>query len=227
MCWNTLKPIFELHYFNLAFGRLFKWKASQYEINTRPLKAVEQAMSKVSGPHNVHACVVAEIISVATKFIMAGSFEFFSAWEFLWCFCRQSCRKQRWERHISSKMNFSELFKQTNQLSRFSPNGKYMVSLWCPVSANLAFELAFDWIMPMLQNVYNFCIFLQGNCVQYRLLIRDVKTLQILQLYTCLDVVQCIEVFAIDSFHLSLIVDMYQDSSWLYSVCYKVPYFLE
>ena len=25
------------------------------------------------------------------------------------------------------KMNFSELFKQTNQLSKFSPNGKYMV----------------------------------------------------------------------------------------------------
>jgi len=25
-------------------------------------------------------------------------------------------------------MNFSELFKQTNQLSRFSPNGKYLVS---------------------------------------------------------------------------------------------------
>ena len=49
--------------------------------------------------------------------------------------------------------------------------------------------------------------------MQYRLLIRDVKTLQILQLYTCLDVVQCIEVFAIDSLHLSLIVDMYQDSS--------------
>ncbi|KAK2557757.1 WD repeat-containing protein WRAP73 [Acropora cervicornis] len=55
-------------------------------------------------------------------------------------------------------MNFSELFKQTNQLSRFSPNGKYI-----------------------------------ANCVQYRLLVRDVKSLQILQLYTCLDVVQCIE----------------------------------
>lgn len=55
-------------------------------------------------------------------------------------------------------MNFSELFKQTNQLSRFSPNGKYL-----------------------------------GSCVQYRLLVRDVKTLQILQLYTCLDVVQHVE----------------------------------
>lgn len=35
---------------------------------------------------------------------------------------------------LQPKMNFSELFKQTNQLSKFSPNGKYMVILWSLVS---------------------------------------------------------------------------------------------
>ncbi|KAM4871817.1 WD repeat-containing protein WRAP73 [Thomomys bottae] len=55
-------------------------------------------------------------------------------------------------------MNFSEVFKLSNLLCSFSPNGKYLAS-----------------------------------CVQYRLVIRDVSTLQILQLYTCLDQVQHIE----------------------------------
>ncbi|EDO38446.1 predicted protein [Nematostella vectensis] len=55
-------------------------------------------------------------------------------------------------------MNFSELFKQSGQLCKLSPNGKFM-----------------------------------ATCVQYRLIIRDVKTLQILQLYTCLDNIQFIE----------------------------------
>ncbi|XP_010873982.1 WD repeat-containing protein WRAP73 [Esox lucius] len=49
-------------------------------------------------------------------------------------------------------MNFSEVFKQSNQLCKVSPDGKYL-----------------------------------ATCVQYRLVVRDVKTLQILQLYTCLD----------------------------------------
>ncbi|KAG9481956.1 hypothetical protein GDO78_010932 [Eleutherodactylus coqui] len=55
----------------------------------------------------------------------------------------------------ASIMNFSEVFKLSNQLCKFSPNGKYLAS-----------------------------------CVQYRLVIRDVNTLQILQLYTCLDQIQ-------------------------------------
>ncbi|KAL2103361.1 hypothetical protein ACEWY4_000229 [Coilia grayii] len=55
-------------------------------------------------------------------------------------------------------MNFSEVFKHTNQQCRVSPNGKYL-----------------------------------ATCVQYRLVIRDVNTLQILQLYTCLDQVDHIE----------------------------------
>ncbi|XP_010773186.1 WD repeat-containing protein WRAP73 [Notothenia coriiceps] len=49
-------------------------------------------------------------------------------------------------------MNFSEVFKQSNQLCKVSPDGK--------------------------------CL---ATCVQYRLVVRDVGTLQILQLYTCLD----------------------------------------
>ncbi|XP_029411706.1 WD repeat-containing protein WRAP73 isoform X3 [Nannospalax galili] len=55
-------------------------------------------------------------------------------------------------------MNFSEAFKLSGLLCRFSPDGRYLAS-----------------------------------CVQYRLVVRDVKTLQILQLYTCLDQIQHIE----------------------------------
>uniref|UniRef100_A0A3B4D6Z7 Anaphase-promoting complex subunit 4 WD40 domain-containing protein n=1 Tax=Pygocentrus nattereri TaxID=42514 RepID=A0A3B4D6Z7_PYGNA len=55
-------------------------------------------------------------------------------------------------------MNFSEVFKQSNQLCKVSPDGKYL-----------------------------------ATCVQYRLVVRDVNTLQILQLYTCLDQVAHME----------------------------------
>ncbi|XP_038677953.1 WD repeat-containing protein WRAP73 isoform X2 [Scyliorhinus canicula] len=55
-------------------------------------------------------------------------------------------------------MNFSELFKQSNQLCRLSPDGRY-----------------------------------SAVCVQYRLVIRDVHTLQVLHLYTCLDQIQYVE----------------------------------
>uniref|UniRef100_A0A480YP45 WD repeat-containing protein WRAP73 n=1 Tax=Sus scrofa TaxID=9823 RepID=A0A480YP45_PIG len=55
-------------------------------------------------------------------------------------------------------MNFSEVFKLSNLLCKFSPDGKYLAS-----------------------------------CVQYRLVVRDASTLQILQLYTCLDQIQHIE----------------------------------
>ncbi|XP_014667868.1 PREDICTED: WD repeat-containing protein WRAP73-like isoform X2 [Priapulus caudatus] len=54
-------------------------------------------------------------------------------------------------------MNFSELFKQSNHLCGFSPNGKYLAS-----------------------------------AVQFRLVVRDVKSLQILQLFTCADTIQYI-----------------------------------
>ncbi|XP_068014281.1 WD repeat-containing protein WRAP73 isoform X2 [Melanerpes formicivorus] len=55
-------------------------------------------------------------------------------------------------------MNFSELFKLSGLLGRFSPDGKCLAS-----------------------------------CVQYRLLVRDASSLQLLQLYTCLDQIQHIE----------------------------------
>ncbi|XP_058498306.1 WD repeat-containing protein WRAP73 [Solea solea] len=55
-------------------------------------------------------------------------------------------------------MNFSDVFKQSNQLCKVSPDGKYL-----------------------------------ATCVQYRLVVRDVSTLQILQLYTCLDQVSHME----------------------------------
>lgn len=55
-------------------------------------------------------------------------------------------------------MNFSELFKHSNQLCRLSPDGK--------------------------------CL---ATCVQYRLVVRDVNTLQILHLFTCLDQIQQVE----------------------------------
>uniref|UniRef100_A0A8D0BQ76 WD repeat containing, antisense to TP73 n=1 Tax=Salvator merianae TaxID=96440 RepID=A0A8D0BQ76_SALMN len=55
-------------------------------------------------------------------------------------------------------MNFSEMFKHSSQLCRFSPDGKCLAS-----------------------------------GVQYRLMVRDANTLQILQLFTCLDQIQHIE----------------------------------
>uniref|UniRef100_A0A8C8YJ96 WD repeat containing, antisense to TP73 n=1 Tax=Prolemur simus TaxID=1328070 RepID=A0A8C8YJ96_PROSS len=55
-------------------------------------------------------------------------------------------------------MNFSEVFRLSGLLCRFSPDGKYLAS-----------------------------------CVQYRLVVRDANSLQILQLYTCLDQIQHVE----------------------------------
>ncbi|XP_032903692.1 WD repeat-containing protein WRAP73 isoform X2 [Amblyraja radiata] len=69
-------------------------------------------------------------------------------------------------------MNFSELFKQSNQLCRLSPDGRY-----------------------------------SAVCVQYRLVIRDVRTLQVLHLYTCLDQIQYVE-WSADS--LFLLCAMYK-----------------
>uniref|UniRef100_A0A8C1V1C5 WD repeat containing, antisense to TP73 n=1 Tax=Cyprinus carpio TaxID=7962 RepID=A0A8C1V1C5_CYPCA len=55
-------------------------------------------------------------------------------------------------------MNFSEVFKQSNQLCKVSPDGKYL-----------------------------------ATCVQYRLVVRDFNSLQIVHLYTCLDPVMHME----------------------------------
>nr|CAB3267764.1 WD repeat-containing protein WRAP73 [Phallusia mammillata] len=55
-------------------------------------------------------------------------------------------------------MNFSELFKQSQGLCKFSPDGQYLV-----------------------------------NCVSYKVIIRDVETLQIIRLYTCVDAIQAVD----------------------------------
>jgi hypothetical protein len=57
-------------------------------------------------------------------------------------------------------MNFSDLFKQTNLLCEFSPNGKYL-----------------------------------ANVSQFRVVIRDINSLEIANLFTCLDTINYIEVF--------------------------------
>lgn len=55
-------------------------------------------------------------------------------------------------------MNFSDAFKQTSQICRFSPDGVYL-----------------------------------ANAVQYRLIVRQVNTLQISRLFTCLDAIQHVQ----------------------------------
>jgi WD40 repeat protein len=55
-------------------------------------------------------------------------------------------------------MNFSDLFKQTNQICEFSPNGKYVASV-----------------------------------VQFRLIIRDLNSLDVLHIFSCLDTITYIE----------------------------------
>ena len=63
-------------------------------------------------------------------------------------------------------MNFSDLFQHSNQLCKFSPNGRHVCS-----------------------------------CSQCRVVVRDIATLQIVAIFTCLDPVQYIE-WASDSVHL-------------------------
>ncbi len=61
-------------------------------------------------------------------------------------------------------------------------------------------KVKFNWKLSLLPGTHlGPSIFLQANAVQYRLIVRDVKTLQILQLYTCLDAIQYIEVNIQDS----------------------------
>ena len=63
-------------------------------------------------------------------------------------------------------MNFSELFQQSNQLCKFSPNGRHVCS-----------------------------------CSQCRVVVRDVATLQMIAVFTCVDPVQYVE-WASDSVHV-------------------------
>lgn len=62
-----------------------------------------------------------------------------------------------------------------------------------------------------------FPMILQASCVQYRVVVRDVRTLQILQLYTCLDQVQHME-WSADS--LFILCAMYKRGLVQVSVCH-------
>ncbi len=67
----------------------------------------------------------------------------------------------------------------------------------------------------MYRGVQQTSVDFQANAVQYRLIVRDVKTLQILQLYTCLDAIQHIEVTAaVTCFSLQP-----ADSLWIRAEC--------
>lgn len=104
------------------------------EINTR-LLLVRRKHNIYSQRMRWSSCVVMTILqawlpSLLLWRVMAGSFEFLDC-IVVGYFVIYSPRRMHWTvsgLHISLTMNFSELFKQTNQLSRFSPNGKYLVS---------------------------------------------------------------------------------------------------
>lgn len=60
---------------------------------------------------------------------------------------------------------------------------------------------------------------IQASCVQYRLIVRDVNNLQILQLYTCLDQIQYIEwssdsLFILCAMYKRGIVQVSTDTAW-------------
>lgn len=104
------------------------------EINTR-LLLVRRKHNTYSQRMRWSSCVVMTILqawlpSLLLWRVMAGSFEFLDC-IVVGYFVIYSPQRMHWTvsgLHISLTMNFSELFKQTNQLSRFSPNGKYLVS---------------------------------------------------------------------------------------------------
>ncbi|XP_017915953.1 PREDICTED: WD repeat-containing protein WRAP73 isoform X3 [Capra hircus] len=102
-------------------------------------------------------------------------------------------------------MNFSEVFKLSSLLCKFSPDGKYLSPQEPTQSCLGRIRDA-----PAPQDFRGFhqepvsgpvgrhqCVLSvlssQASCVQYRLVVRDANTLQILQLYTCLDQIQHLE----------------------------------
>lgn len=138
--------------------------------------------------------------SVATKFIMAGFFEFSH-----FCF-----RPLLWEYHVvicagRVAVAQDELFRtlQTDQpteqvFSKWKVHGNMRIDTEAS-TRKVKLLLNKPWLL-----IKSFYSTFKGNCVQYRLLVRDVKTLQILQLYTCLDVVQCIEVRNVNELHIQI-----------------------
>lgn len=73
-------------------------------------------------------------------------------------------------------MNFSDLFKQTGQLCEYSPNGQLIVN-------------SFLYLFNSFTFVYS-----KANAAQFRLVVHDVANLQAVNLFTCLDTIQYIEV---------------------------------
>lgn len=131
--WDAFEEIFELHRSNLPLAFLERDRWNKY---------TSSSDKKVRRKHNIYSqrmrwssCVVMTILqawlpSLLLWRVMAGSFEFLDL-IVVGYFVIFSPQRMHWTvsgLHISLTMNFSELFKQTNQLSRFSPNGKYLVS---------------------------------------------------------------------------------------------------
>lgn len=77
-------------------------------------------------------------------------------------------------------MNFSDLFKQSTQLCEFSPDGKSLVSYLAR--------------LPRLVIILTFTLLFKANVVQFRLIIREVNSLEIKNIFTCLDTINYIEV---------------------------------
>ena len=77
-------------------------------------------------------------------------------------------------------MNFSDLFKQSTQLCEFSPDGKSLVSYLAR--------------LPRLVIILTFTLLFKANVVQFRLIIREVNSLEIKNIFTCLDTINYIDV---------------------------------
>ncbi len=69
------------------------------------------------------------------------------------------------------KMEFTEAVKQSGGLNAFSPDGKLLV-----------------WVQGVL------LLILEAICVDHRLAVRDVETMNVIKVFQCIDAIQYIEV---------------------------------
>ena len=74
------------------------------------------------------------------------------------------------------------------------------VAIWCHQATRISFFHCLNLFADRFQ----------ANTVQYRLIVREVKTLQILNLYTCLDAIQHIEVSGISFSNAFSWIKMYK-----------------
>lgn len=148
MRWNVFEEIFEeFHRSSLALGYLEIDRWNKYTSSERR-RTVRRKNNIYSQRMWWSSCVIITILqawlpSLLLWRVMAGSFEYLDCFV-VGGFAIFSPQRMHWtvsRIHISLTMNFSELFKQTNQLSRFSPNGKYLVSY------KSGFFLIFSWEM--------------------------------------------------------------------------------